>query len=88
MRRKQCHRWQRCGSSSRTVKSRVEGYAPTVISKSVTEPADAEGCQECEATMTDYHVCDHPPLLTKDNRCLLCNELDGQLDLLQEIPND
>lgn len=32
-----------------------------------------------------YQVCDHPELLTKDNRCLLCLELAGQLDLLQEI---
>lgn len=32
-----------------------------------------------------YKVCDHPELLTKDNRCLLCLELAGQLDLLEEI---
>ena len=37
---------------------------------------------------TDYHVCDHPELLTKDNLCHLCEQLEGQLDLLEEIPND
>ena len=47
-------------------------------------PDAAEECQECEATMTEYHVCDHPELLTKDNVCLLCEQLAGQLDLLQE----
>lgn len=31
------------------------------------------------------HACDHPELLVKDNRCLLCLELDGQLDLIEEI---
>lgn len=36
-------------------------------------------------TKQQYPVCDHPPLLTKDNLCHLCNELDGQLDLLEEI---
>jgi hypothetical protein len=33
----------------------------------------------------NYYVCDHPELLTKDNLCHLCNELAGQLDLLEEI---
>ena len=35
--------------------------------------------------MTEFYVCDHPELLTKDNQCLLCLELAGQLDLLGEI---
>ena len=33
----------------------------------------------------NYHVCDHPELLTKDGLCHLCEQLDGQLDLLEEI---
>lgn len=33
--------------------------------------------------MTDYHVCDHPELLTKDGLCHLCEQLDGQEDALQ-----
>ena len=31
---------------------------------------------------TTYQVCEHPELLTKDNRCFLCLELDGQEDAL------
>lgn len=35
--------------------------------------------------MPGFYICDHPELLTKDNQCLLCLELAGQLDLLGEI---
>lgn len=35
--------------------------------------------------MSTFYVCEHPELLTKDNRCHLCDQLDGQLDLLEEI---
>ena len=31
------------------------------------------------------HACDHPELLVTDNVCHLCGELDGQLDLLEEV---
>lgn len=34
--------------------------------------------------MSIYPTCDHPELLVKDNVCHLCEELDGQLDLLEE----
>lgn len=34
---------------------------------------------------TNYQVCDHPELLTKDGLCHLCEQLDGQTDLLGEI---
>ena len=47
--------------------------------------AHVKECQEWEATMPDFYVCDHPELLTKDNQCLLCLELAGQTDLLGEI---
>ena len=48
-------------------------------------PDAAEECQECEATMTDYQVCDHPHLLVKDGVCFLCDQFDGQTDALEEI---
>ena len=35
--------------------------------------------------MTNYPTCDHPELLVKDNRCLVCQELNGQLDVLDEV---
>lgn len=41
--------------------------------------------------MTKYQVCDHPELLTKDGRCFLCLELDGQVDvfsILKTSPKD
>jgi len=51
----------------------------------MADTAPAKECQEWEATMPDYHVCDHPRLLVQDGVCFLCEELDGQLDLLEEI---
>ena len=33
-------------------------------------------------TSTAFYACDHPPLLTKDNLCHLCEQLDGQEDAL------
>lgn len=36
-------------------------------------------------TEPHYPTCDHPRLLVQDNRCLLCQELDGQTDALQEV---
>ena len=48
----------------------------------MADTAPAKECQEWEATMTDYHVCDHPRLLVKDDICFLCREFDGQEDAL------
>ena len=35
--------------------------------------------------MSDYHVCDHPRLLVKDEICFLCDQIDGQTDALNEV---
>lgn len=32
-----------------------------------------------------YQVCEHPPLLSKDGMCHLCEQLDGQTDCLSEV---
>lgn len=74
-----------CGSNSRLASLRVEDYAPIAISKSATDTGGVEACQECRDSMTEFYICDHPELLTKDNQCLLCLELAGQTDLLGEI---
>lgn len=36
-------------------------------------------------TATFFPVCDHPPLLSKDGLCHLCEQFDGQTDALSEV---
>ena len=35
--------------------------------------------------MTEYHVCDHPRLLVQDGVCFLCDQLDGQLSIYDQL---
>lgn len=54
----------------------------------MADTAPAKECQEWEATMPEYHVCEHPELFVKDGRCFLCLELDGQISIFEEINHD
>ena len=47
--------------------------------------APVKECQAWEATMTEYHVCDHPRLLVQDGVCFLCYQFDGQTDALTQL---